>query len=24
MDRLPWKPAHVLSDLTSIPELAGL
>jgi len=22
MDRLPWKPAHVLSDLTSIPELA--
>ncbi len=24
MDRLPWEPAHVLSDLTSIPELAGL
>ncbi len=24
MDRLPWTPAHVLSDLTSIPELAGL
>ncbi len=24
MDRLPWKPAHVLSDLTSIPQLAGL
>ena len=23
MDRLPWKPAHVLSDLTTIPELAG-
>ena len=23
MDRLPWRPAHVLSDLTSIPELAG-
>ncbi|MBY5934232.1 haloacid dehalogenase type II [Tateyamaria omphalii] len=22
MDRLPWTPAHVLSDLTSIPELA--
>lgn len=22
MDRLPWQPAHVLSDLTSIPELA--
>tara|TARA_R110002095_G_scaffold184652_1_gene161849 strand:+ start:95 stop:781 length:687 start_codon:yes stop_codon:yes gene_type:complete len=24
MDRLPWTPAHVLSDLTGIPELAGL
>jgi len=24
MDRLPWKPAHVLSDLTTIPKLAGL
>lgn len=23
MDRLPWKPAHVLSDLTGIPDLAG-
>ncbi|TMV07614.1 haloacid dehalogenase type II [Ruegeria sediminis] len=23
MDRLPWRPAHVLSDLTTIPELAG-
>lgn len=23
-DRLPWTPAHVLSDLTSIPELAGV
>lgn len=23
MDRLPWKPAHVLSDLTTIPDLAG-
>ena len=22
MDRLPWKPANVLSDLTSIPDLA--
>ncbi|MCV2882205.1 haloacid dehalogenase type II [Actibacterium sp. XHP0104] len=22
MDRLPWAPAHVLSDLTTIPELA--
>ena len=22
MDRLPWTPAHVLSDLTTIPELA--
>lgn len=22
IDRLPWKPAHVLSDLTKIPELA--
>lgn len=24
MDRLPWTPAHVLSDLTTIPKLAGL
>lgn len=24
MDRLPWTPAHLLSDLTSIPKLAGL
>ncbi len=24
MDRLPWTPAHVLPDLTTIPELAGL
>ena len=24
MDRLPWKPAHVLSDLMPIPQLAGL
>ena len=23
MDRLPWKPANVLSDLTTIPELAS-
>jgi 2-haloacid dehalogenase len=23
MDRLPWTPQHVLSDLTSIPQLAG-
>ena len=23
MDRLPWSPKHVLSDLTSIPDLAG-
>jgi len=23
MDRLPWKPAHVLRDLTTIPELAS-
>nr|WP_321251327.1 haloacid dehalogenase type II [uncultured Ruegeria sp.] len=22
-DRLPWAPAHILSDLTSIPKLAG-
>jgi len=22
VDRLPWKPAHILSDLTTIPELA--
>jgi len=22
MDRLPWTPAHTLSDLTTIPELA--
>ncbi|WP_170426799.1 haloacid dehalogenase type II [Ruegeria arenilitoris] len=24
VDRLPWRPAHVLSDLTAIPQLAGL
>ncbi len=24
MDCLPWTPAHVLSDLTTIPQLAGL
>ncbi len=24
MDRLPWKPAHILPDLTTIPKLAGL
>lgn len=24
VDRLPWRPAHILSDLTGIPELAGL
>ena len=24
MDRLPWTPAHVLSDLTGIPTLAGV
>jgi 2-haloacid dehalogenase len=24
MDRLPWTPQHVLSDLTDIPKLAGL
>ncbi|MBO9409940.1 MULTISPECIES: haloacid dehalogenase type II [unclassified Ruegeria] len=24
MDRLPWKPAHILSDLTTIPQIAGL
>lgn len=23
MDRLPWKPAHILKDLTRIPELAA-
>lgn len=23
MDRLPWTPAHVLPDLTTIPDLAG-
>ena len=23
MDRLPWKPAHVVSDLTQIPQLAA-
>ncbi len=23
LDRLPWTPAHVLSDLTTIPDLAG-
>jgi 2-haloacid dehalogenase len=24
VDRLPWRPRHVLSDLTDIPRLAGL
>jgi 2-haloacid dehalogenase len=24
VDRLPWTPAHILSDLTPIPELAGV
>lgn len=24
MDRLPWIPAHVLADLTTIPDLAGV
>ncbi|MEH6505122.1 MAG: haloacid dehalogenase type II [Sulfitobacter litoralis] len=24
MDRLPWKPVHVLQDLNGIPELAGV
>jgi 2-haloacid dehalogenase len=24
VDRLPWVPVHILSDLGSIPELAGL
>lgn len=24
VDRLPWTPAHILSDLTGIPALAGL
>ena len=23
LDRLPWKPRHIVSDLTTIPELAG-
>lgn len=23
VDRLPWRPAHTLSDLTTIPDLAG-
>jgi len=23
MDRLPWRPAHVVADLNAIPELAG-
>ena len=23
VDRLPWTPAHILSDLTSIPDLAS-
>ncbi|MEO0911936.1 MAG: HAD family hydrolase, partial [Pseudomonadota bacterium] len=23
VDRLPWKPVHILSDLTGIPDLAG-
>ncbi len=24
VDRLPWKPAHILRDLTEIPKLAGV
>lgn len=24
MDRLPWRPRHILSDLTTIPSFAGL
>jgi 2-haloacid dehalogenase len=24
VDRLPWTPAHILQDLTGIPELAGI
>lgn len=24
VDRLPWTPAHILTDLTTIPELAGV
>ncbi|WP_300037858.1 haloacid dehalogenase type II [uncultured Roseobacter sp.] len=24
VDRLPWRPAHMIPDLTGIPELAGL
>ena len=24
VDRLPWTPAHILSDLTTIPRIAGL
>jgi len=24
IDRLPWVPAHIVSDLTNIPQLAGL
>lgn len=24
VDRLPWRPAHILPDLTGIPKLAGL
>jgi 2-haloacid dehalogenase len=24
VDRLPWTPAHILSDLTTIPQIAGL
>ncbi|MEM6887286.1 MAG: haloacid dehalogenase type II [Pseudomonadota bacterium] len=24
VDRLPWRPRHILSDLTGIPDLAGL
>lgn len=23
VDRLPWRPAHILNDLTGIPEMAG-
>jgi 2-haloacid dehalogenase len=23
LDRLPWKPAHVLTDLSTIPEIAA-
>jgi len=24
VDRLPWRPAHILTDLTPVPDLAGL